>query len=91
MDLHDREEFPEVHDSKWHRMVQRLKGPALKQRRTITVPGSAFSQPLSAAPDLQTQLEELLNEVWRQESFERKHPFTCEVIRETHAVRRRKV
>lgn len=33
-------------------------------------------------PDLGSQLEELLVEVWRQEEFERKHPFTCAVIRE---------
>lgn len=32
--------------------------------------------------DLGSQLEELLIEVWRQEEFERKHPFTCSVIRE---------
>jgi hypothetical protein len=41
------------------------------------------------APDLPTQLEELLNEVWIQESFERKHPFTCGVIREVYQSRRR--
>lgn len=34
-------------------------------------------------PDLGSQLEELMIEVWRQEEFERKHPFTCAVIRET--------
>lgn len=33
-------------------------------------------------PDLQTQFEAILDEVWRQESFERTHPFTCGVIRE---------
>lgn len=33
-------------------------------------------------PDLGSQLEELLVEVWRQEAFERKHPFTCAVIRQ---------
>lgn len=33
-------------------------------------------------PDLGSQLEELLIEVWRQEDYERKHPFTCAVIRE---------
>lgn len=33
-------------------------------------------------PDLDSQLEELLVEVWRQEDFERKHPFTCGAIRE---------
>lgn len=39
----------------------------------------------SLSPDLDTQLEDLLNEVWRQEAFERSHPFTCGVIRATHA------
>lgn len=34
------------------------------------------------APDLGSQLEELLIEVWRQEDYERKHPFTCAVMRE---------
>jgi hypothetical protein len=34
-------------------------------------------------PDLGSQLEELLIEVWRQEAFEGKHPFTCAVIRQT--------
>ncbi len=33
-------------------------------------------------PDLYTQLEELLIEVWEQEKFERTHPFTCAVMRE---------
>jgi hypothetical protein len=46
--------------------------------------------PSAHAPDLQTQLEELLNEVWVQESFEREHPFTCGVIREVYRSRRRK-
>ncbi|HUZ87578.1 MAG TPA: hypothetical protein VNF26_11585 [Candidatus Baltobacterales bacterium] len=32
-------------------------------------------------PDLGSQLKELLVEVWRQEDFERQHPFTCAVIR----------
>ncbi len=36
----------------------------------------------SGLPDLESQLEELLVEVWRQEDFERKHPFTCAVIRD---------
>ncbi len=36
----------------------------------------------SDLPDLGSQLEELLVEVWRQEDFERKHPFTCAVIRD---------
>lgn len=39
---------------------------------------------LDGAADLHTQLEELLDEVWKQETFERKHPFTCGVIREAH-------
>lgn len=32
-------------------------------------------------PDLHTQLEDLFVEVWRQESFERTHPLTCDAIR----------
>lgn len=40
-------------------------------------------------PDLASQLEELLVEVWRQEDFERKHPFTCAVIRETSCIEAR--
>lgn len=35
-------------------------------------------------PDLGSQLEELLIEVWRLENYERKHPFTCGVIREAY-------
>lgn len=35
-----------------------------------------------ACPDLQTQLEDLLAEVWSQESFERRHPLTCATMRE---------
>jgi hypothetical protein len=34
-------------------------------------------------PDLGSQLEELLIEVWRLEAFECKHPFTCAAIRQT--------
>jgi len=34
-----------------------------------------------SVPDLGSQLKELLVEVWRQEDFERQHPFTCAVIR----------
>ena len=34
-------------------------------------------------PDLPTQLEEMLSEVWRQERFEHQHPFTCAVIRQS--------
>ena len=33
------------------------------------------------APDLQTQWEDLVNEVWHQEQFERTHPYTCGAIR----------
>lgn len=39
--------------------------------------------PAQAPPDLATQLEELRVEVWRQEKFERTHPFACRVIRES--------
>ena len=42
----------------------------------------ALSIPRVAPPDLGSQFEDLLIEVWRQEEFERKHPFTCEVMRE---------
>lgn len=38
-------------------------------------------------PDLGSQLEEILVEVWRQEEFERTHPFTCAVIREASCSR----
>jgi hypothetical protein len=40
------------------------------------------------APDLQTQWEDLLNEIWRQEQFERTHPYTCGAIRAAHFDRR---
>lgn len=55
--------------------------PLLMHTATIT----ARKKPLQrwGTPDLGSQLEELLIEVWRQEDFERKHPFTCAVIRET--------
>jgi hypothetical protein len=36
-------------------------------------------------PDLESQREELRVEVWHQEAFERRHPFTCAVIRQTSA------
>ena len=36
-------------------------------------------------PDLGSQMEELMIEVWRQEAFERTHPFTCAVIRQASA------
>ena len=60
-------------------------GPA--KRRTLTV--GARLAALRKAPDLQTQWEDLMNEVWRQESFERDHPYTCGVIRDAYAPRRR--
>lgn len=44
--------------------------------------GSPVSRRLGGVPDLHSQFEELLVEVWRQEDFERRHPFTCGVIRE---------
>lgn len=34
------------------------------------------------ASELCVQLEDLFVEVWKQEKFERTHPFTCGVIRE---------
>jgi hypothetical protein len=39
--------------------------------------------PRKGVPDLPSQLEELLSEVWRQERFEHLHPFTCAVIRQS--------
>lgn len=56
-----------------------------KARLMLTAPSVARKLPFSRKPDLpdlESQLEELLIEVWRQEEFERKHPFTCAVIRE---------
>ena len=38
-------------------------------------------------PDLGSQFEDLMIEVWRQEEFERKHPFTCAVMREPSLAR----
>jgi hypothetical protein len=43
--------------------------------------------PRERGPDLASQLEDLLVEVWHQEEFERKHPFTCAVMREPSAPR----
>ena len=60
-------------------------GPA--HRRTLTI--SAKLAALPKAPDLHTQWEDLIHEVWRQESFERDHPYTCSVIRETYGPPRR--
>lgn len=36
---------------------------------------------------LYEQLEDLFVEVWKQERFERTHPFTCGVMREAAGVR----
>ncbi len=55
------------------RPVQRHQPLTASMRKRQLPPG---------APDLHTQLEDLFGEVWRQESFERTHPFTCGVIRE---------
>ena len=44
--------------------------------------GAALVAALQRAPDLHSQWEDLMNEVWRQESFERTHPYTCSVMRE---------
>lgn len=50
--------------------------------KKATIP-DAVRRGQDQAPDLETQLEEILVEVWRQETFERMHPFTCGVIRES--------
>ena len=39
------------------------------------------------ASELYVQLEDLFVEVWKQEKFERTHPFTCGVIREAARVK----
>ncbi len=39
-------------------------------------------------PDLQTQLETLLDTVWRWESWERRHPLTVAALRGNGAVNR---
>lgn len=44
---------------------------------------------VGSGPDLATQLEDLFDEVWRQESFERDHPYTCGVIRDAFGRGRR--
>ncbi len=51
----------------------------------------AMDRRLIEAADLDSQLEEILDEVWRQETFERTHPFTCGVIREAFRRRERGV
>jgi hypothetical protein len=51
-------------------------------RRALASERRSIASPRRSEPDLQTQLEELLNEVWCQERFERTHPFTCGVMRE---------
>ena len=53
----------------------------VQRQQALTAPMRNRQRP-SGAPDLHTQLEDLFGEVWRQESFERMHPFTCGVIRE---------
>ena len=63
----------------------------VQQHQALTA-GMRSRQRPPGAPDLHTQLEDLFGEVWRQESFERRHPFTCGVIREaaTSALNRRR-
>ena len=65
--------------------------PALSRRRGVIEPLRMHTAMITArtrlpqrcdTPDLRSQLEDLLIEVWRQEDFERRHPFTCAVIRE---------
>ena len=50
-----------------------------------------FIRRLRPRPDyvseLYVQLEDLFVEVWKQERYERTHPFTCGVIREAARVR----
>lgn len=53
-----------------------------------TLKGPVLDGSVRPVPDLPSQLEELLGEVWRQEDFERRHPFTCGVIREAFRPRR---
>ncbi len=60
-------------------------------RMGLITAGKRMVLPRPGVPDLSSQLEELLVEVWRQEDFERQHPFTCAVIREasrSHVVSR---
>ncbi len=49
--------------------------------------GVPARRPQLSLPDLHSQLEALLHEVWAQESFERLHPFTCAVMREPAGAR----
>ncbi len=53
-------------------------------RRTLAAGKSLFSRVFYNPDDLGSQLEDLFVEVWRQEQFERQHPFTCAVIRESN-------
>lgn len=54
---------------------------ALREAAYGELPGRVPPPP--GVPDLHTQLEELFDEVWRQEAFERSHPLTCGAMRET--------
>ncbi len=74
-------------------LVPLYKGPStLSTERVVRKPSfvlkaldtvkSMLFRGAEPRPDLGSQLEELLPEVWRQEAFEPKHPFTCAVIRQ---------
>ena len=54
----------------------------LGQSADTTPVSDARADMRCAPPDLHTQWEDLLGEVWRQERFERSHPYTCSVIRQ---------
>ena len=56
---------------------------ALTERRISL--GRRRASSLQMAPDLHTQWEDLVNEVWHQEQFERTHPYTCGAIRAAYA------
>jgi hypothetical protein len=59
-----------------------VRQPTFMLKAFVAAKSSLFPR-TEAPPDLGSQLEELLVEVWRQETFERKHPFTCAAIRQT--------
>ena len=67
----------------WLSSKVRVTTQALCMRSTLASAGKPAFFRRPELPDLGSQLEELMIEVWRQEEFERKHPFTCAVIRET--------
>jgi hypothetical protein len=62
-------------------MEEFVRQPTFMLKALAAARSSLFRR--SGPSDLGSQLEQLLVEVWRQEAFERKHPFTCAVIRQT--------